>query len=119
MRVFNIDDQEITSPDLSLGRVVPEKRFVSHHPAVAAVEEVWHYEEIAVYPNGGKDFTKVVDVPGVEAVEAWDEYEDIMRYIPYTPEELAAIEANRKPTTEEQIAELREALDLILSGVTE
>lgn len=119
MRVFNIDDQEITSPDLSLGRVVPEKRFVSHHPAVAAVDEVWHYEEIAVYENGGKDFAKVVDIPGVPAVDAWDEYEDVLRYIPYTPDELAEIEASRKPTTEEQIAELREALDLLLSGVIE
>ena len=119
MKFFDNEGLEITNPDFSRGRVVPDKRLIAHHSAVGAVEEVWHYEEVAVYPNGGKDFAKVIDVPAVEAVEAWDEYEDIMRYIPYTPEELAAIEANRKPTTEEQIAELREALDLILSGVTE
>ena len=119
MKIFGIDDQEIERPDFRLGYLKPDRRLIAHHPAVEAVEEVWHYEEIAVYPNGGKDFSKVIDVPAVEAVEAWDEYEDIMRYIPYTPEELAEIEANRKPTTEEQIAELREALDLLLSGVTE
>ncbi len=119
MKVYDNNGLEITNPDFSLGRIVPDKRLVAHHPAVEAVEEVWHYEEIAVYPNGGKDFAKIVDVPGVEAVDAWDEYEDILRYIPYTPEELAEIEANRKPSTEEQIAELREALDMILSGVTE
>jgi len=119
MKVYDNNGLEITNPDFSLGRIVPDKRLVAHHPAVEAVEEVWHYEEIAVYPNRGKDFAKIVDVPGVEAVDAWDEYEDILRYIPYTPEELAEIEANRKPSTEEQIAELREALDMILSGVTE
>lgn len=119
MKVYDNNGLKITNPDFSLGRIVPDKRLVAHHPAVEAVEEVWHYEEIAVYPNGGKDFAKIVDVPGVEAVDAWDEYEDILRYIPYTPEELAEIEANRKPSTEEQIAELREALDMILSGVTE
>lgn len=119
MKYFGVDDLEIFSPDLSLGRVVPDKRLVAHHPAVEAVPDVWHYEVIATYPNGGQDLEKVVDVPGVPAVEAWDEYEDILRYIPYTPEELAEKEANRKPSTEEQIAELREALDLLLSGVTE
>lgn len=119
MKIFGIDDQEIESPDFRLGYLKPEKRLVTHHPAIAAVPEQFHYEEIAVYPNGGKDFAIVVDVPGVDAVDAWDEYEDILRYILYTPEELAQIEANRKPTTEEQIAELREALDLLLSGVTE
>ena len=119
MRIFNIEDQEIESPVLRLGYLRPEKRLVTHHPAIAAVAEQFHYKEIASYPNGGKDFEKVIDVPGVDGVDAWDEYEDILRYILYTPEELAEIEANRKPTTEEQIAELREALDLLLSGVTE
>ena len=119
MRVFDNDGLEVINPDFSRGRVVPEKRLVAHHPAVEAVEEIWHYEEIAVYKNGGKDLQKVIDTPGTPAADAWDEYEDILRYIPYTPEELAEIEANRKPSTEEQIAELREALDLLLSGVTE
>lgn len=119
MRIIDKDGADLIAPDLALGRLEPETILVAQHPAVEAVAEVWHYEVIATYPNGGQDLEKVVDVPGVPAVDAWDEYEDILRYIPYTPEELAEMEANRKPSTEEQIAELRECLELILSGVTE
>ena len=62
----------------------------------------------------------VVDVPGVEAREAWDEEETYWLYIPYTEEELAQMEADRnQPTPEEQVKELEEALELLLSGATE
>lgn len=54
------------------------------------------------------------------AQEAWDEYETVQRFIPYTEEELAQMESARnQPTLEEQVAELREALELLLSGATE
>lgn len=119
MRIIDQNGAEITSPNLSLGHLVEDRIIIAHHDAVQAVVEQWHYETVAVYPNGGKDVQKVIDTPGVSAKDAWDEYEDVLRYIPYTPDELAEIEANRKPTTEEQIAELREALDLLLSGVIE
>lgn len=107
MRILDADNREIASPDMALGRLEEDKILVAHHDAVEAVEEQWHYETIAEYPNGGKDVEKIVDVPGVEEKDAWDEYEDILRYIPYTPEELAEMEAARnQPTQEERIAEL-------------
>lgn len=91
MRTFDENDVEVIEPDYDLGKGVgTEKRFVRHHDAVPAVEEVSHYETIAVYPNGGKDVEKVVDVPGSPAVEAWDEYEDIQRWHWYTPAEKEA-----------------------------
>ena len=90
MRILDENNVEIQSPDLSIGRLVEEQLFVAHHPAVEAVSEQWHYETTAVYHNGGKDVAKVVDVPGVEAKDAWDEYETVQRYIPYTDEELDA-----------------------------
>jgi len=118
MRILNENNMEITSPDLSIGYLKQEKIFVQHHEAVEAVEEVWHYETIAEYPNGGKDVTKVVDVPGVQAKEAWDEYEDIQRYVLYTEEELAARDAERnKPTIEERVAAMELAF-LELMGVS-
>ena len=43
----------------------------------------------------------IIDVPGTEAKEAWDEYEDIQRYVLYTEEELAAKEAEKKAKEEE------------------
>ena len=84
---------ELENPDLSLGYLREEKILIAHHDAVEAVQEQWHYETIAEYPNGGKDVKKVVDVPGVEAKDAWDEYETVQRYIPYTDEELEAMNA--------------------------
>ena len=87
--------------DLNLGFLQPESIVSIHHDATEAVEEVGHYEVIAEYPNGGKDVAWIIDVPGTEAKEAWDEYEDIQRYVLYTEEELAARDAEKKAKEEE------------------
>lgn len=118
MRILDVNGNEIISPDYSLGYVVPDKILIAHHEAVEAVEEVGHHEVIAEYPNGGKDVAWVVDVPGTEAAEAWDEYEEIQRYILYTEEELAAMEEARKNSAEYRVSEL-EAMVNALLGVTE
>ena len=126
MEIYNGNMERIENPDLSLGYLMPGKR-TEHHAAVQGVAEEWHYETVAEYPNGGKDIRKVIDVPGVEAREAWDEEIAIQIYTPYTQEELDRMEAERsKPTTEERLAaleeenrQLKEALDLLLSGATE
>ena len=126
MEIYNGNMERIENPDLSLGYLTPGKR-TEHHAAVQGVAEQWHYETVAEYPNGGKDIRRVVDVPGVEAREAWDEEIAIQIYTPYTQEELDRMEAERnKPTTEERLAaleeenrQLKEALELLLSGATE
>ena len=122
MRILDENNVEIQSPDLSIGRLVEEKLFVAHHPAVEAVPEQWHYETITEYPNGGKDVKKVVDVPGVEAKDAWDEYETVQRYIPYTDEEL---EERNRPTLENRVevletdtTDMQSAINALL-GVSE
>lgn len=110
MEIYNQDMERIENPDLSLGYLRPSTR-TEHHPAVEGVEERWHYETIREYPNGGRDIKKVIDVAGVLAQEAWDEEIPIQIYIPYTQEELDAIEAEKsKPTAEERIAALETAL---------
>ena len=112
MRILDENNVEITVPDLTLGHLVEEAVFVAHHPAVEAVREQWHYETIKEYPGGGRDVVKVVDVPGVEAKDAWDEYETIKRYVPYTEEELAALEeARNKPTLESRVEILETTTD--------
>ena len=112
MRILDENNVEITSPDLTLGHLVEEEVFVAHHPAVEAVREQWHYETVYEYLNGGKDVVKVVDVPGVEAKDAWDEYETIKRYVPYTEEELAALEeARNKLTLEDRVDVLETTTD--------
>ena len=90
MRIFNDNNIEIFEPDLTKGRLENDRIFVAHHDAVDGVKEQGHYVTVTVYPNGGEDVEWVVDVPGVKAVEAWDEYEDILRFVPFTEIELAS-----------------------------
>lgn len=115
-----IDDKtglEIQSPDLTVGYLTADTRTI-YHDAVAGVEEVSHYVTIAEYPNGGKDVRKVIDVPGVEARDAYDEEVEVQVYHPYTAAEMAAQEEARKraeqaaklPTTEERLAALEAGL---------
>lgn len=93
MTVYNQDKTEIlTEYDLEKGYLQADKLFIKRHKAVKAVEEQGHYETTKEYANGGKDVEWVIDVPGVEAKPAWDEYEDIQVYIPYSEKELASFE---------------------------
>lgn len=89
--------------DPSMGKLEKKSR-VLHTDAVEAVEEQWHYETIAEYPEtGGKDVVKVVDVPGVEGREAEDVVEEYYLFTPYTAEER---ETQREPTLGERCAAL-------------
>lgn len=133
MKIIDINGNPMETPDLSLGWL-EDKTQTIHHDAVAGVEEVSHYETETL-PDGtpaiyydadgrekGRDVRKVVDVPGVEAKDAWDEEEQVQVYHLYTTEELAAQEQARKeaeekaqlPTAEERLAALEAAmLDLL------
>ncbi len=120
MDIYDEQGNPVTDYDPAKGRLEMQKR-IHHHEAVEAVEEQGHWETVAEYPEtGGRDVQWVVDAPGVEAREAWDEEETYWLYIPYTEEELAQMEADRnQPTPEERVKELEEALELLLSGATE
>lgn len=113
MRIFDVNGIEIESPDLEKGYLEKDSLFIMHHEAVEAVEEQGHWVTIAEYPNGGKDVDWIVDVEAVEAAEAWDEYEDILRYIEYTEEELAENEAAKPVTWAELAAALAEGVNSI------
>lgn len=117
--IYNENMERIENPDLSLGYLKPSTR-TEHHAAVEGVEEVWHYETVKEYPNGGRDVEKVIDVPGMEAQAAWDEEIPIQIYIPYTQEQLDAMEAEKnKPTAEQRIAALEAQLAAYEAAYTE
>ena len=117
--IYNENMELIENPDLSIGYLKPGTRTV-HHDAVEGETEVWHYETVAEYPNGGKDIRKVVDVPGVEGKPAWEEEVPIQIYVPYTQEELDRMEAERnKPTTEERVAQLEAQNETLLECLLE
>ena len=124
--IYNENMKRIENPDLTLGDLKSGTR-VEHHNAIEGVTEVWHYETVAEYPNGGKDIRKVVDVPGVAAQAAWDEEIPIQIYVPYTQEELDRMEAKRnKPAMEDRLIaleeeniQLKEALNAIIRGIAD
>lgn len=117
--IYNEQMEKIETPDLSLGYLKPSTR-TEHHEAIKGVEEQWHYETIAEYPNGGKDVAKVIDVPGVEAKAAWDEEIPIQIYILYTQEQLDAMEAEKnKPTLEQRVTALEEKVDVEMADQQE
>ena len=89
MRIFDELGNQLDSYDPAKGKVRPDRLFICHHKAVQAVTEQGHYETVAQYPNGGKDLKWVVDVPAVKSEDAWDEYEDILRFVPFTEAEAA------------------------------
>lgn len=96
MRIFDeTKTKEITNPDLEKGYLQNDKLLIEHHEAQEEVQEQKHEELLHEYPNGGKEYIEVIDVPYQPAKEAWDEYEDIQVYTPYTEEELAEIQANK------------------------
>lgn len=101
MRIFNQDKtQEINRDEIDFDKfkLVDDKLFIAHHEAVEFSEEKSRLETIAEYPNGGKDVRLVVDKPRVEAQEAYDEYEDILRIEPLNEKELLSIELGELET---------------------
>ena len=116
--VYDENGNLLTEYDLSIGKLVDDIRTV-HHDAVEAVEEVWHYETMN-RDGGGETGRIVIDVPGAFAQDAWDEEIPIYVYIPYTQEELAAMEAERNiPTQEERIAQLESQNETLLECLLE
>lgn len=87
MRIIDKDGREITNPDLNLGRISIDHILKQHHDAVPATPEQGHWQDVDGHAGAQ---AWIVDKPGTPAREAWDEYETVERYTPYTPDELAA-----------------------------
>lgn len=90
MRILDKHGIELHEIDEAKGYLVYERILVKRHEAIAAEKEEGHWETVKEYPNGGKDVAWIVDKEAVEAKEAWDEYEDIERFVEFTASELAA-----------------------------
>ena len=110
MKIIDETGAVIENPDLTLGYLADDTEEIIH-PAVEGVEEEWHWETVAEYPNGGRDVQKVVDRPGVQAQEEWVEKVPIQRYVRYTAEELTEQEEERKK--QEAKAKLPERVDAL------
>lgn len=80
-------EHELQNPDLTRGKLESARRVTVHHEAVPASvrREVMADTITADCPNG---LRQEIITP---ARDAWDEYEDVQRYVPYTAAELAEI----------------------------
>lgn len=102
MRILDEQNQEVQSPDLEKGYLKPDKYLIQHHEEVQEVQAV--YEDVLQeeYDNGGRLYNHVCTQQYVPYQAAWDEYEDIQRYVKYTEEELQQIEEEKKKQEEAQ-----------------
>lgn len=104
MKIYDESGQLLDAPDLAKGWLEPQQRLVQHHPEIPAVPARTHSELMA----GTEDlYHLVVDEPARAAVPAWDEFETVQVYHPYTAEELAEL---AKPTLEQRVGALEQAV---------
>lgn len=82
-------EHELQNPDLTRGKLEPARRVTVHHDAVPASVryEVMPGTVTADCPEGLRQEITTL------AQDAWDEYEDVQRYVLYTDAELAEIAA--------------------------
>lgn len=113
MKVYDeTKSYEMTVYDLERGKLVPDKLFVTHHPKTPEIPAVKH-REVKRFTNGGASAEWVIDIPAVPAKPAWDEYEDIMVYVPFTVQEL---EEKRAEEIKARLAELSEDFVQVWAG---
>lgn len=104
MTIIDEKGQEIHDPDLSLGHLKECQRLAAHHDAIEYQPPVYNDVVVKEYDNGGVLKERRLVTPAVEAQDAWDEYEDVLLYVLYTEEELAAIEEEKKHQEEAEKA---------------
>ena len=88
MKIYDATlEHELQNPDMTLGRLETAKRVTVHHEAVPASVryEVMTGTVTADFPDGLRQEITTT------AQDAWDEYEEVQRYVPYTDAELADI----------------------------
>lgn len=120
MRIFDDNNNEIKNPDLNLGYLKDEKIVIAHHEATHESPGRSHLE-IANREDGSEYPLRVWDEPPTIEMSAWDETEDIKRYILYTAKELDEKQAEKErqerlvnmPTTEDIAMALAELINYI------
>ena len=102
MRIFDVNNKEIQNPDLEKGYLTTETIVITHHDAVAAKQGKSHIEVVKEYGNGGKDVVTVWDEKPTEEKAAYDETEEIQRYILYSADELEKIAKEKEETANKE-----------------
>lgn len=121
MKIYDADLlHELQNPDLTRGKLETAQRVTVHHEAVPASVryEVMPGTVTADCPEG---LRQEITAP---AQEAWDEYEEVQRYVPYTDAELAEIaekaqaEKDAAERADKEEAARRDAAEKMAAQVT-
>lgn len=91
MKIYNQDKtQELNEEELDFekGYLIEDKLLITHHEAVEAQEAVYK-DRVVTESNGAISIYKDLLTPAVEAKEAWDQFDVIKVFVPYTEKELA------------------------------
>lgn len=120
MRIFDESKTYEISPetiDYIKGYLMSDKRFVTHCEAVVGQEAVYE-DRVEELSNGSTQVWKDLVSPAVEAQEAYDEYEDIQVFVPFTEVELKE-RANKKRSTElkAELAKIKEDIEQEIFGL--
>lgn len=101
MRIFDQNGNELNPSDIDYneGYLIYDSLFVRHHDAVPAVEEHGYFE--------GDEW--IIEIPAVDEIPGWDEYETIMRYVPY--EDPVDIDTSSNMTWDEVAQALAEGVE--------
>lgn len=121
MKIYDVAlECELQNPDLTRGKLETARRVTVHHDAVPASVryEVMPGTVTADCPEG---LRQEITTP---AQEAWDEYEEVQRYVPYTDAELAEIaekaqaEKDAAERADKEEAARRDAAEKMAAQVT-
>lgn len=90
MKILDMNGNELDEKDIDerKGYLKRDEIVVKHHDAIEEKDEAWHYDYIEFLNSGGMELVYVVDEAAILAVEAYDEMEEVLRYVLYTEEEL-------------------------------
>lgn len=112
MRIIDENGAEVENPDLELGRLEHEKLLIAHHDEVSEKDRIEEEGE-PIWQNPDDPDNALIPIVVVQeyapAIPAWDEYEDVMRYVPYTQAELEEIAARKAAEEEARKAAEEEA----------
>lgn len=117
MRIIDELGGNVTDPDLTLGKLIPERILIERHAAQSEQERIEEPDESNVieefFNEDGVSIGKTIGFKVVQeyrpASAAWDEYEDVMRYVLYTSDELAAMAAAKAAEEEARLKAEEEA----------
>lgn len=142
MKIFNKDKtKELNEAelDMSLGHLVDDKIVSAHHAATEAtpaksikeqcdalksagetVEVIGgkFYHITETFAKGGRNAVRIIDIPAQPAKEAYDDYEDVQVYVPYTEAELQKIaDSKRYADLKAELAKIKEDIEQEQFGI--